>query len=301
LKVLIAVDSSPSSERLLDEAVARPWPKETTFCVVNAVDIGRFAELPALIEDAKRQGEKLVKDSAARLAQAGHAAEFKVVWGHPRHQLPDYAADWGADFILVGSHGHGAIGRLLLGSVAQGLLRKAHCSVEIVRTHPGAQPPSSHPMKILLASDGSDYSLAAAKSVANRPWPEGSVLEVLSVEELVAVESPVSAASPAAIYPASLLEELVTEARNRASAAVNSAREILKQSKIDILQAVPIPIGDPRQIILDRAEAWPADLIVLGSHGRSGLDRILIGSVSETVAIHAHCSVEVIRVPVRNA
>jgi len=56
-----------------------------------------------------------------------------------------------------------------------------------------------------------------------------------------------------------------------------------------------IPTGDPRAVILDAARAWPADLIVLGSHGRRGLDRFLMGSVAESVAIHAHCSVEVIR------
>jgi Universal stress protein family len=51
-----------------------------------------------------------------------------------------------------------------------------------------------------------------------------------------------------------------------------------------VLDLTPIPTGDPRSIILDSAQAWPADLIVLGSHGRRG-----------SVAVHAHCSVEVIR------
>ena len=61
MKVLIAIDSSPASQRVIDEAVARPWPAGTTFCVVNAVDVTPLAELPALIEDATREGEQLVK------------------------------------------------------------------------------------------------------------------------------------------------------------------------------------------------------------------------------------------------
>jgi nucleotide-binding universal stress UspA family protein len=54
-------------------------------------------------------------------------------------------------------------------------------------------------------------------------------------------------------------------------------------------------MGEPRAFILDEAKAWGADLIVLGSHGRHGLDRLLMGSVSESVALYAHCSVEVVR------
>jgi nucleotide-binding universal stress UspA family protein len=56
-----------------------------------------------------------------------------------------------------------------------------------------------------------------------------------------------------------------------------------------------MPIGEPRALILDVAEAWEADLIVVAAHGRRGLDRLLMGSVSEAVATYAPCSVEVIR------
>jgi nucleotide-binding universal stress UspA family protein len=57
--------------------------------------------------------------------------------------------------------------------------------------------------------------------------------------------------------------------------------------------------GDARAEIVDRAAEWPADLIVLGSHGRHGLDRFLLGSVSEYVARHAGCSVEIVRIPAK--
>lgn len=297
MKVLIAIDSSPSAQQVIEEAAARPWPAGTDFRVVNAVDVSRFAELPGLIEDARREGEKLVNAGVLKLTGAGLTATFAVVSGSPRHAVSNYAAEWGADLILVGSHGHGAIGRFLLGSVAQGILRKAHCSVEIVRTRPGTPPPSSHAMKILVSTDGSEWSLVAAHSVADRPWPEGTVFQVISVEELVTLETPMVASSLSAIYPASLLEELMADARARANAAVESARKILAKAGLKILDTQPIPVGDPRTNILDAAQTWPADLIVLGSHGRSGLDRILMGSVSEAVAVHAHCSVEVIRTP----
>ena len=61
---------------------------------------------------------------------------------------------------------------------------------------------------------------------------------------------------------------------------------------------VSTPDGDPRRAIIDSAAQWPADLIVIGSHGRRGLDRFLLGSVAESVVRHAQCSVEVVRTPV---
>lgn len=295
MRVLLAIDGSPSSERLIEEAVARPWPAHTQFCVLNVVYVSRFAELPALLEDARRQGEGIVEAGAVKLARVGRLVETRVVSGPPRRVISGFAEEWGADFIVVGSHGHGAVGRFLLGSVTQGVLRKAHCSVEIVRTRAEAPVPSLRAMKILVSCDGSECSLAASQSVANRPWPTDTEFQILSVEELVSVNTPITASSLSAIYPASLLEERLADARARAMEALTATKIILTQAGLKILVPKTIPTGDPRTIILDTAEAWGADLIVLGSHGRSGLDRILMGSVSEAVAVHAHCSVEVIR------
>jgi nucleotide-binding universal stress UspA family protein len=257
--------------------------------------VGRFAQLPALIEDSKRESEQMVKAGAALLLRARQTATTQVLMGSPRRVVSAYAQEWGADLIVAGSHGHGPIGRFFLGSVAQGILRTANCSVEIVRYPAGSRAPSSHPMKILVATDGSEYSLAAARSIAARPWPVGTVFKVLSVEELVSMPVPVEVSSLAAIYPASLLEELMTAARARAGEAAEGTRKILIQAGLTVLEQNQNPAGDPRRIVLDTAETWPADLVALGSHGRHGLDRILMGSVAESVAVHAHCSVVVVR------
>jgi nucleotide-binding universal stress UspA family protein len=295
MKVLIAIDCSPASERVLDEAAARPWPEDTTFSVVNVVDVHRFARLPALIEDAKREADGLVKAGSEKLLRTGHKALSEVIMGFPRTAISEYAKEWKADLIMAGSHGHSAIGRFLLGSVAQGILRTAPCSMEVVRSASGGTPPSSHPMKILLATDGSDCSVGAAHSVANRPWPEGTVMKVLSVEELIIPDGQVAGYPLSSVYPQSLLEELTTQARDRACSAAKTAREILHRAGMKVLDDQAIELGEPRGVILDIAKTWGADLIVLGSHGRRGMDRFLMGSVSEAVAIHAHCSVEVVR------
>jgi nucleotide-binding universal stress UspA family protein len=295
MKVLIAMDSSPASECVLDETAARPWSEGTTFSVVNVVDVQNFARLPALIEDAKREAGRLVKTGTEKLSRSGHKALSEVIIGFPRRAISEYAKEWHADLIMAGSHGHSAIGRFLLGSVAQGILRTAPCSMEIVRSVSGGAAPSSQPMKILLATDGSDCSVEATHSVASRLWPEGTVFKVLSVEELMVPDGQMAASSLSPIYPASLLEELMTQAREQVRSAVEMAKEILRRAGMKVLDDRALPVGEPRAVILDSAKSWGANLIVLGSHGRRGLDRFLLGSISEAVAIHAQCSVEVIR------
>lgn len=295
MKVLIAIDHSPASQRVLDEAVARPWPGGTTFCVLNVVDSHLFVYVPELLEDAKRDARRMVQAGSEKVSMAGYETLSEVIVGFPRRNVAEYAKEWKADLIMAGAHSHSAIGRFLLGSVAQGILRTAPCCVEIVRSPFGGRTPSSHPMRILVATDGSDCSVDAARWIATHPWPDGTVFRVLSVEELVILDNQMSASSLAPVYPSSLLEELITAARDRASSAAKIAREALLSGGRKVLDDQAMPVGDPRIAILDAAEAWGADMIVMGSHGRRGMDRFFLGSVSEAVAIHAHCSVEVIR------
>lgn len=290
MKVLVAIDNSQSSNAILDAVLTATWPAATTFCVLNVTDLQRFERLPALIEDAERDGYHITETFARRINAAGYEAFPVTSPGHPRAEISCYAKEWGADLILVGSHGHGAVGRFLLGSVAQAVLRTAPCSVEIVR-------PTSHlsPFKALCATDGSDCSITAARMIAEQPWPKESIFKILSAEELMTASNQMDAASLAAVYPASLLEELVTQAQDWARLAVSRTKDIFNRAGLRTVEEDASPVGDPRAVILDVAKAWGAQLIVLGSHGRRGIDRFLMGSVSEAVAIHANCSVRVIR------
>ena len=292
MKVLVAIDHSPSSDTVLEAAVNRAWPAGTKFCVLNVVNVLRFERLHTLIEDATREGEQLVQAGAKRICDAGNEAFPRTSPGNPRSDISCFAKEWGADLILVGSHGHGTIGRFLLGSVAQAVLRTAPCSVEIVRT-PAKATPSAR--KVLFATDGSDCSVAAAHAIAAQCWPSGTLFKVMSVEELMVAGNQMEASSLSAVYPASLLDELIEAAQARARSALQMAKDILQRARLTVDDRGALPVGEPRSIILDTAKDWGADLIVLGSHGRRGLDHFLLGSVSEAVAIHAPCSVCVVR------
>lgn len=113
--------------------------------------------------------------------------------------------------------------------------------------------------------------------------------------ELLTLENQISPYSPVPVYPLGLLHEVLEAARKHSEDAADSARQTLKAAGLKVCDGQATPVGNARTVLLDEASAWGADLIVLGSHGRHGFDRMLLGSVSESVAFHAHCSVQVIR------
>jgi nucleotide-binding universal stress UspA family protein len=297
MKVLLAIDSSKASNCVVEEASARPWPSGTEFSVLHVVDVQTFGKLAGFVEDARQQGLKLVKGAAETLAASGHKTECDSLLGFPKNVISEYAKQWGADLVMAGSHGQGAIKRFLIGSVAQGILRTAPCSVEIVRPSAHGAAASSHPLKIILATDGSEFSRGAAKSLATRPWPKDSQVKIVSAVEILIPDSQISGYPLSSVYPPSLLDELMQNAQTHAKEAVESTRKLLTGSKLKVMEGAATPLGDPRISVLDEAKDWGADLIVMGSHGRRGFNRLLLGSVSESVAVHAHCSVEVIRLP----
>jgi nucleotide-binding universal stress UspA family protein len=146
-------------------------------------------------------------------------------------------------------------------------------------------------MKILLAIDGSPCSDAAIEEVGRRPWPEGSSVKVLTAYELPTPPTPEGWA-----LPANYFEEMDVALRKQSRNIVDRAIEKLKPTlkKGISLDGALLP-GPPRMVILDEAESWGADLIVVGSHGYRAWERFLLGSVSQAVVSHAKCSVEVVR------
>ena len=143
-------------------------------------------------------------------------------------------------------------------------------------------------MKVLIAVDGSAFSDAAVDEVARRPWPRGSEVKVLHISE-----RPLIPATEPWALPDNYFEEMDRAAQEHARATVESA--LARLGKSDVKISSEIIEGYPKHAIVDEAQRWGADLIVLGSHGYRGLTRLLLGSVSQAVASHAHCSVEIVR------
>jgi len=147
-------------------------------------------------------------------------------------------------------------------------------------------------MKILLAVDGSVYSDLAVEELAKRPWPPESEVKVIT-----AAEMPVLGMEPWAASP-DYFEELDKSVRKAAQGIIDSALLRLNTSTDKTLKiSSEIIQGSPRQVIIDEAEKWGADLIVMGSRGLGAWNRLLLGSVSSAVVHHANCSVEIVRTP----
>ena len=146
-------------------------------------------------------------------------------------------------------------------------------------------------MRVLLAVDGSPHSDAAVNEVATRVWPEHSDVRVITAYEL-----PLAPAPETWALPPDYFEKLDLAAREGAQAIAGAVVVKLAASLGPTVKVTGnILPGSPRSIILDEAERWKADLIVVGSHGYGTWHRFLLGSVSQAVVSHAKCSVEVVR------
>jgi len=295
-KLLIPIDSSPVSKIVVDEVARRPWPSGTTACVLHVIDWPQLPSSALLLQAARQSANIFVKEASEKLNHADLQSSARVLEGNPRIAVAQYAKEWGADLVLIGSHGVSGLMRFLLGSVAEAALHRSPCSVEIVRRPARDSASASTEMKILIATDGSDCAMAAVRSVAERPWPVGSQIRVVSAVPLSIFAGEMMSPAIAPAYPPlDTVETIQKEARRQAEEAVARAHQVLSGAHIKPIETGFVLVGDAREVILEQAKDWRADLIVVGSHGYRGIDRFMLGSVSESVAMHAHCSVEVIR------
>jgi nucleotide-binding universal stress UspA family protein len=134
-------------------------------------------------------------------------------------------------------------------------------------------------VKILLAVDGSQYSDAATQVLATQFRPEGSDVLLVHV-----IEGPAFFEQDAALV----------ERRRRAEKIMVHTTEALRAAGYQTIHTRVVE-GEPRLGVLEVASEWRPNCIVLGSHGRKGLEKLLLGSVAQSVAQHATCSVFIVR------
>jgi nucleotide-binding universal stress UspA family protein len=148
-------------------------------------------------------------------------------------------------------------------------------------------------MRVLVPVEDPFYGEAIAEFIGRHQWHPGTIFKVISV-----IEPPYVGDQVSAIYGAGLYDAMLQDQSTNATNLVTKIKESLSK-KLD--PATPIEtnvfIGNPIQDILHCAEQWKADQIVMGSHGRKGFDKFLIGSVSNAVLSHAGCSVVVVHLP----
>lgn len=287
MKILLAIDGSGPSQDAIAEVIARTWPAGSTLDVVTVIEPVHLWTTSESAAAAYRSRADLLRSTLERLRHAGFDADGDILHGDPKATILNRAEQVKANFIVLGSHSVSAVEHFLLGNVAANVLRHAGCTVLIARSAP------SNARKILLPTDGSSFSQAAARSVAERKWPDGTSFRVLSVVEFIV--PPLQSLFEPPFVESRQIETLREEAMRHAQDAVAASVTTLSRHHSDVSESISVLLDGPREIILNEAEQWGADLIVLGSHGRRGSERFFLGSVSEGVATRARCSVEVVR------
>jgi len=311
MKILIAYDGSDCAEAALDDLQLAGLPKTAEACVMSVTEIWLPGPPPSSFEitdpavaayiPAGRAGRWTDDSPAAQAAQAladRAAARLRanfpcwtittlIAAGSPKRELLRQANSWKPDLIVVGSHGHSMLGRILLGSVSQGVLNEARCSVRIAR---GRVEEVNTPVRIIAGVDGSNASAEAVREIASRDWPPRSEVRV------IAVTDPLTPTLLGSLIPplGRIVNESNAQDREWLDKLLLGSREEFKNS--DLKVSTEIAEGDPRRVLVQTAEVWGADCVFVGSVGfNNRFERLVLGSVSASVAARAHCSVEVVR------
>jgi nucleotide-binding universal stress UspA family protein len=301
MKILIGYDGTQGADLALDDLRRAGLPREAEVLVVSVAEPSFLLSAPGSLELIIARDSIIGWEQARTLAEKavgrirsdfpGWGVEEAVVSGSPSGALIVKADEWGADLLIVGSHGHTTLGRFFLGSVSQTVVTQARCSVRVARVHPDKQTaePDS-PVRIIIGVDGSPGAEAAVRAVASRQWPQGS--EVCVVNSLWVIP-PVSEEMEMHEHIAMQAAEWIAGEKPVAEEIVESAVEQLKAA--GLATTAIIKVEEPKRPLLSEAESWGADCVFVGARGLSRLERLLLGSVSTAVVMRAHCSVEVVR------
>lgn len=284
-KLICAVDFSPISENALRVAaqIARETGAQLIVAYVwrmpdNAFDIPIPTDTIALYRRKDEEALQAASDLARQLGAPDVTSMMLdgVPWDRIVHAAED---DPGVELIVLGTHGRSGLSRWLLGSVAEQVIRHARCSVLVVQH-------ASHTQRfrhVLCAIDFSEAARRALRLAAELVAPDGRIT-LLHVAE------------PAfAVGDLPIIEDQQHEIERRATAELARwAAELQRTASVEI--ATQVRVGGPAgQILRILPSDPPADLLVMGSHGRTGIRRTLLGSVAEKVLRHATCPVLVAR------
>ncbi|MBI4401536.1 MAG: universal stress protein [Nitrospirae bacterium] len=297
MKVLCAVDGSQFSQWAVEALGALGSQRPDTVVLLHTVDTGAIkakeardqAKLKASLAAIDSEGNKLLQRMAQTatlaLSQAATASRTKVrtvlAHGPVGETIVRQAGRRGVDLLMVGSRGLSDIRGFLLGSVSRKVVSLASRPVLVVKRR------LPEMTRVVLAIDGSKHSRAAAEFLRDRLLPESAHLTVLSVV------APIVTDIAASVLPPSQLERLTKPREDQARQLVAAFREMYLKEGYAVSSEVLS--GHPSQAILQHAERTQADLIVVGSRGLAGTERLLLGSVSEGVVKYAPCSVMVVR------
>ena len=304
MKILLAYDGSTSADVAIEDLKKAGLPSEAEALVVCVGDgnltslqhVGSIEEGFNTASTARlSEAEKLAETAKQRIGSyfPGWRVSFLRPFGEWRRRSSWTPVRWWRpDLIVVGSHGHSRVSRVILGSVSLELIHKAACSVRVAR--PCREPGKARPLKIIVGNDGSRTAASAIESVSKRSWPAKTEVQILSVVQTL-VPAPIGLeVSTFSHEPAyNVIREADEHERGRLQKLALQSADVLRHAGL-IAKSTVID-GQAGGLIVAEAERSDADAIFVGARGLGRMDRILLGSVSTHVVTHAHCTVEVVR------
>ena len=296
-RIVCATDLSEAADEALRQAHAMASRYRAALTVVHIVpDIVRSYLLfpqqhrQAYAEEAPKMLDRATEAVRDRMAtvvdRPADAYRIYVETGKPYVEIVRAAEAEEADVLVVGARGSSGLQRVVLGSVAEQVLRHAHCPVLVAHPLPTTATTAG---KVLAASDLSDPGFGALAAAAAEARTRGGKLLALHVLE---VWTPLLGVDGVSL-PASTLSALVEQEQVLKKEAEEKMAAVL--ARLNVQAEVRVMQGTPAPTILEQATESGAELLVLGTHGRTGLKRLLLGSVAERVLRAAHLPVLVVR------
>lgn len=297
MRILLATDGSRAADQARDLVAALPWREGGRVRIVSVaptradllgvpwvVDVQPDADR---IEDESLRVHRDALETAEReirSARADLVIEPILVRGRAGSAIVEEGRSMPADLIVVGHRGHGRWESMLLGSVSSEVVDHAPCPVLVAR--------DKRLGPILFADDGSPSARLAEAVLTNWPLFAGLPLTVLTVAEEHAPGSP--ALTPL-MYPEAMAQYIESTREVERSRAAANAAAATRLHAAGFAVTPLIRQGDPAHEIVAEAKAREAGLIVVGTRGQTGLQRLILGSVARNVLLHAPCSVLIVR------
>lgn len=297
---LSLVDPDSKKTTLNRILVAHNFSKYSKYALIYAFTLHKvYGSEIHILHVAEKEGEDLNK-LAHKLQDSlpidlSEKVKCTVIQGKASEEVLSYAEKHKIDLICVDTRDasfspavFSTTNSLLFGSTTDKLLRKSICPILVVRPFKmEEQEAKSNNLRILVATDGSSFAEAAVDYAANWAWPANTEFRVVNVIE------PLSSLGPPTTH------------YKMASDLLNASQELVTKAALKLRDknwkaSHHVRGGFAADEIISEAKEWGADLIVVGTHGRKGVSRFLLGSVAESVAAHAGCSVTVVKHPISN-
>jgi nucleotide-binding universal stress UspA family protein len=278
--------ASAALEHVLDIAAAH----DATVHVLHVADtnIDSVTRVGGEVVDVlEREGEGIVREAAERAGERGVETVTEVLQGEPYSTIVDYAGSRGIDLVVMPTRGRRGLERFLLGSTTERVVRES--DVPVLTLRPAGEPPAYPYRDVLVATDGSDGARAALRVGVDVANGAGATLHVLSVVDTASLGVDVRT-------------DIQTDAmRESANEVVEEATAFATDAGVESVSGTVEEAASVHRAIRSYVEDHDVDLVVAGTHGRSGLDRYVLGSVAERLVRTSPVPVLTVRRPADGA